>query len=71
MLTKTQALKDALQNTNKAGESFSQVRMGVGQEFVSIIKIDRQEDMNKTSIKRNIRNECSPPALGRNDPSKV
>jgi len=41
MLTKTQALKNKLQTHGNGGESFSQVMMGVGQEFISIVKDSR------------------------------
>ena len=44
-LPKTQALKDRLRNLGRKGESFSRPGMGVGPEFVSIVKIVGQEDV--------------------------
>jgi hypothetical protein len=39
MITTIQALKDKLYDLRENGESFSKARLGVGQEFVSIIQV--------------------------------
>ena len=71
MLTNTQALKDKLQTLGKGGESFSQVRMGVGQEFVSVVKIVGQEKVSEVITERTMRKEWPTEQRVRNNPSKT
>jgi hypothetical protein len=58
-LPKTQALKDRLQNLSKKGESFSRHRMGVGQEFVSVVKRVGQESVGTVITERDRHKESS------------
>ncbi len=71
MLTKTQVLKDKLQNLGKSGESFSQTRMGVGQEFVSVVKIVGQEDVSEVITEKTLRRGGLNERELRNYPVKV
>lgn len=51
-LPKTQALKDILRNLGREGRSFSGPRMGVGQEFVSIVRNVEQPTLGALEVKR-------------------
>jgi len=44
-LPNTQALKDRLRELGREGRSFSGPKMGVGQEFVSVVKNVTQENL--------------------------
>lgn len=52
MLTITQKLKNALRQMHHSGESFTQERLGVGQEFVAIILPNGQENISKLQTHR-------------------
>jgi hypothetical protein len=58
-LPKTQALKDRLHTLGRKGESFSGSKMGVGQEFVSIVKNVGRETVGVTITERNGHRESS------------
>lgn len=51
MLKNTQVLKDKLQKLRKEGKPFSPGGLGVGQEFVSVIKTDGQKPLTKHLLK--------------------
>jgi len=71
MTPNTQALKDIIQNIGRGSESFSQVTLGVGQEFVSIVKVGRQESNSKSMAKRSVRQELPAEARIQNKSSEV
>lgn len=50
MITTTQTLKEKLHGLRQKGESFSKTRLGVGQEFVSIVQI-ADEDERQNSLR--------------------
>jgi glutamine cyclotransferase len=52
MLTMTQKLKKVLLQMQHDGASFTQERLGVGQEFVSIIQPSGQENISKLQTYR-------------------
>lgn len=58
-LLKTQALKDRLRNLGREGKSFSGPRMGVGQEFVSIVRNVEEQTPGALTLKRANHRESS------------